>query len=323
MVSCGEKEEKFTYFNLLEDTMLNISDQFFEFEDKHPVSVNIKDSLAFIIHVQSDTCIVVLNLKARQVIQSLGTVGFGPSDLVRPDFITSIDNPDVLIEDGSLKKMLKIEADKDQNHFGLKKLIDYPEKIFPSGDNNISENFIVGRKVGDGKMFYIYNRNTDSIIDIDFFPVIKHLKYDLNYIYAPTLAINERKNRIVVGMYFFDIFHLYDLNGKRIRTFCFSKNPIPELSSGNMMSDLENCKARIIRSFPTINYCFLLRIAEQSGMTENSLIQIDWDGKLINTYSITDEIEGWFYINEDEQKLYAIRHMVEENEIYELVAYQF
>jgi hypothetical protein len=74
-VSCGEKEEKFTYFNLPEGTMLNISERFFEFEDKHPVSVNIKDSLAFIIHVQSDTCIVVLNLKARQVIQSLGTVG--------------------------------------------------------------------------------------------------------------------------------------------------------------------------------------------------------------------------------------------------------
>jgi hypothetical protein len=155
-------------------------------------------------------------------------VGLGPSDLVRPDFITSIDNPDVLIEDGSLQKMLKIEADKDQNHFGLKKLIDYTKKIFPSGDNNISENFIVGRKAGNEKMFYIYNRNTDSIIDIDFFPVIKHLKYDPNYIYSPTLSINERKNRIVAGMYFFA--YLFQISVKKQESVFFVTCKIPTVS---------------------------------------------------------------------------------------------
>jgi hypothetical protein len=327
MVSCKKEGEEFTRLDLSETSILNISEHFFEFDDKHPVSIHVKDSFAFILQVQSDTCVIVLNLNTKQVIQYLGAVGFGPGDLIRPDFITSVDNPDVLIEDGNLKKMWKIEADKKQNNFVFNKFADYPEKIFPSGENNVSENFIVGRKVGRGKMFYVYNRNTDSIIDIDFFPVIKDLKHDPNYIYAPALALNEEKNRIVAGMYFFDMFHLYDLNGKRIRTFCFSENPVPTLNSGDMTSDLENCRARIIRAFPTENYCFLLRIVQQSpadDITENTLIQIDWDGNLINTFHVKDAMEGWFYIIENERKMYAIRHVIkgDEDEIYEIVSYE-
>jgi hypothetical protein len=232
-----------------------------------------------------------------------------------------------LLEDGNLKKILKIEIDNIDNNktFTLKQHIDYPERIFLSSEINFSDNFVVGRKISKGKMFYIYKMGADLINDIDYYPLIRNLKHDPNYIYAPTLALNEEKNKIVVGMYFFDMFHLYDLNGNRIKSFCFSENCIPKFESDDLMQDLQNGYSGIIRVFPTNDYCYLLRITGEplTNNNEKMLIKINWDGELIKVYKIQDEIEGQFYISEKEKKMYAIRHFIdaEEKEIYGIVSY--
>jgi hypothetical protein len=311
--------------DLSEAFTLNSPEIYFGFDDKHPVSIHVKDSLAYILQIQSDTCLIVLDLNKKEIIRSVGNVGYGPNDIIRPDFVASINNPDVLLEDGSVKKFLKIDADKYKKTFSLEKYIEYPKPIFPSGETNFSKNFIAGRKVGKGKMFYIYDRNTASMTEIEYYPAIKDLKHDPNYIYAPTIALNENRNRIVAGMYLFDMFHLYDLTGKRIETFCFSENCIPDLSSKDLMRDLQNCRAGIIRTFPTSDYCYLLRITGNrlADRTENMLLKINWDGQLIRAYKIQDHIEGGFFVNEDERKMYAIRHIVnsDPSEIYEIVSY--
>jgi hypothetical protein len=311
--------------DLSKASILSNPDVLFDFDDKYPVSVYVKDSFAYIIQIKSDTCIMVLDICTKQIVYSLGNVGHGPDDIIRPDFIASINHPDILLEDGNVKKFLKIDMDRDRKTFSLKKFIEYPDQIYPSGEINFSKNFIAGRKVGKGNMFYIYNKNRDSMVDVDYYPVIKDLKHDPDYIYAPTIALNEDRNRIVAGMYLFDMFHLYDLTGKRIETFCFSENCIPRLDSDDLMRDIQKCKAGIIRTFPTNDYCYLLRITGDriAGLTENMLLQITWDGELINAYKIQEEIEGQFFINEDERKMYAIRHVInsDENEIYGIVSY--
>jgi hypothetical protein len=265
-------------------------------------------------------------MNAKQIIHQMGNVGHGPDDIIRVDFMPSIEEQDVLLEDGSVKKFLIIDFDSNKKIFAFKKYIEYPDIIFPSGETNISKNFIVGRKVGKGKMFYIYNRNTNSMIEIDYYPVIKNLKHDPNYIYAPTIVLNEEKNKIIAGMYLFDMFHLYDLEGKRIQTFCFSENCIPNLDSNDLMQDIQKCNAGLIRSFSTNDYCYFLRIRGNrlTDKIENMLIQIDWDGKLINAYKTQDTIEGQFYIDEKERKMYAIRSVVKSlhNDTYEIVTYK-
>jgi hypothetical protein len=326
LVSCKRELSEFIYIDLSEASTLDLSETLFEFDDKHPVSVCLKDSFVFIIQVQADTCIMVLDLRTKQLICQFGIIGHGPTDFISPNFITSLHSPDILLEDGSVKKIMKIDIDNRRQMFTLGKAMEYPDQIFMSGENNFSDHFIVGKKVlGGGKMFYIYNRNTDSIIDIDYFPVIRNLKHDPNYVYSPCVSFNEEKNRIVVGMYFFDMFHLYDLTGKRIKTCCFSEDCIPALESDDLMKDVQNCHAGFIRTFPTNDYCYLLRIIGNriTGKTTHMLLQLNWEGELIHAYKIQDEIEGQFHIDENKGKMYAIRYFVNSdmNDMYEIVSY--
>jgi hypothetical protein len=327
LISCTETSvSDFTYVKLSEISTLDSSETLYGFDDKYPVSVCLNDSFAFIIQIKADTCLTAINTKNKQIHNSFGYVGHGPKDVISPNFITTIDRTDILVEDGNTKKIMKIEMDSCTKIFTLKKAMEYPDKIFMSGENSFSNNFIVGRRVNNGgKMFYIYNRNTESIIDIDYYPVIKNLKHDPNYIYAPCIASNEKKDRIIVGMYFFDMIHLYNLAGDRIKTFCFSENSISSFNSKDLMRDIENCSAGFIRTFPTQDYCYLLRILGNRivGDTNYMLFQINWEGELINAYKIQDKIEGQFYIDEKEKKMYAIRNRVESvvSELYEIISY--
>jgi hypothetical protein len=269
---------------------------------------------------------MALNLNTQHIIQSFGTSGYGPNDITSPNFIFSINNLDVLLQDGFAKRFNKVDVNKQTNQFEIKKYMDYSDRIFQSGETNISENFIAGRKVGNGKMFYIYDRNYDVVIDVDYFPVIKNLNrnIDFNYIYAPSIALNAEKNRVFAGMYFYDMFHLYDLSGNRIITCRFSKNCIPSFDSNDLMENiLQKCNVGIIRSFPTKDYCYFLRI--RRDRVENMLVQINWDGELVNVYNIPDEVLGQFYVDEKEKKLYIVRHnLVPEfhiSEVFEIVSY--
>jgi hypothetical protein len=328
-ISC-DKSPEYQKIDLQNSSTLNFSEQFICFDDKHPVSIWVRDSLAFVKCVQSDTCIIAVNLNTKKNISFFGTKGVGSNDVYGPEFINTIGNSDILMEDVNTQKMLRLETDKISGVFSLKKYMDYPLKIFPSCETNFSSNFIVGRRVNaHGKMFYIYNKTADTINDIEPYPVINHLKdkYDLNYVYAPVVALNEKKNRIVVGMYFFDMFHLYDLTGERIKTFCFSDNHTPLFGSGEIWTDLEGGYSGITKTFPTDDYCYLLRSTKDSKKESKSiLIQLNWDGELIKSYKIPDEgIYGQFYVDEGANKIYAIRHFIDhaETEIFSIVSYSF
>jgi hypothetical protein len=326
-ISCGKSPE-YPQIDLQNSSALNFSEQFVCFSDKHLVSIWVQDSLAFVKCVQSDTCIVAVNLNTKKVISFFGTKGRGPNDVYGPEFINMVGDSDILLEDVNTKKMLKLATDKNSGTFSLEKYMDYPLKIFPSCETNFSPNFIVGRKTDAyDKMFYIYDKTANVITNIEPYPVINHLKvkYDLNYVYAPVLALNEKKNRIIVGMYFFDMFHLYDLIGERIKTFCFSDNHTPLFGSGNIWTDLEGGYSGIGKVFPTDEHCYLLRLTKDSkNEIKTMLIQINWDGELVKSYKIPDDgIYGQFYVDEAAKKIYAIRHFIDQDEmeIFSIVSY--
>jgi hypothetical protein len=141
------------------------------------------------------------------------------------------------------------------------------------------------------KMFYIYNRNTDIVIDVNYYPPIKGLnkELDFNNIYSPSISLNEEKNRIIIGMFFFDMFQVYDLSGNRLKTCCLSDKCIPKFyQSDDMATVMQQCEMGLIRSFSTRDYCYFLRIARDFSDNKDTkfhmLIQTDWEGELINAY---------------------------------------
>lgn len=331
LVSCNlsknESKNEFFRIDLSESIIMDSMETIFDFYDKYPVAVKISDSLMYIIQTKAEDCIMVLNMHTKQIVDSLGRVGHGPNDLINPNFILSADNSEVLIEDGNLKKMMKIEQSVDS--LKIMEYIEYPDPIFLGSEINLSANFIVGRKVDalEGKMFFVYNRNTDSIFEINCYPKLEESISDVNYAFAPAIAFNEHKNRIVVGMYFFDMFHLYDLTGEYIKTCCFSEKFIPNIDKKTKRLDLSNGYSGIIRTFSTNDYCYLLRMIQKSenDQPKYMIIQLDWEGELINSYLFNDDISGQFYVDEKMKKIYVIRRYIniEDEEIFSIVSYKF
>ena len=92
----------------------------------------------------------------------------GADDLINPNFILSVDNDRVLLDEGNLKKIVEIGKD-DDGSMQLKKYIPYPDSIFMSSETNLSENYIAGRKIDaiNGKMFFVYNRTTGKIMEVE------------------------------------------------------------------------------------------------------------------------------------------------------------
>jgi hypothetical protein len=321
--ACRDKTTRAKIIDISQNTIvLDNSELLYSFDDVYPVSVSVKDSFVYVIRIQSDTCIIVLDIRTKQIICKFGIKGRGPNDIINPYFISSINSADVLLEDASVKRIMNINT----KNFSLEKHIEYPDKIFPSGETNISDCYIVGRRIGKEEMFYIFDRHSDSINIIKCYPAISNLKHDPSYIYSTTLAMNEEKENIIAGMYLMDMFQLYDLKGTRLGLFAFSENYIPEFDSNDLMSDIQKCSAGITRSFPTKDYCYLLRIAG-NRLTDNlqhMIIQLKWNGEFIRAYKFKDQIEGQFYVDEKDGKLYAIKHIItpEQTELFEVVRYQ-
>jgi hypothetical protein len=220
-----------------------------------------------------------------------------------------------------------IEKNTDASRiFDLEPYIEYPAQIYPGSNVNLSANFITSRIIGIDSMFYIYNRNTKQIIHCDFYPVINsHHDIDMNNLCAPCLALNEKKNRIVAGMYYFDMFHLYDLKGKRLKSFCFTKDFMRDFNSNEPNQELhEHGYSGIIRIFASDDYCYLLRTTKKpsSYESESMIVQINWDGDLIASYQLGKNVIGTFFVDELTNTLYMIRTIEgEDNEIYAVTSY--
>jgi hypothetical protein len=328
LFSCSPKSE-YHHIDLSEYSILEPFESLIEFDDKFPNDIAKKDSVIFIIHRKLNSTMMAYNLNTKKIICDFGHVGKGANEVMSPKFITSIDNNDMIIGDINSKKILKIiEKNIDTlKIFDLESYIEYPIQIYPSGEVNLSANFITGRIIGINSMFYIYSRNTEQITNCDFYPVINsHHDIDMNNLCAPCLALNEKKNKIVAGMYFFDMFHLYDMTGKRLKSFCFTKNFMRHFNSNEPYRELrEHGYSGIVRIFASDDYCYLLRLTQKPSTNESDImiIQINWDGDLIASYQLDrDVLIGTFFVDELTNKLYMIRMIEEEdNEIYAVTSY--
>lgn len=129
LVSCrvAKDERNFQYVNLSRFIVLDSIEAIWDFYDKYPVAVEISDSFMYVIQVKAEDCMLVLNMNTKQIIDTLGHVGHGPNDLINPNFIQSVDCSDILIEDGNLRKIMRI--DRKSDNIGIVEYIEYPDSI--------------------------------------------------------------------------------------------------------------------------------------------------------------------------------------------------
>ena len=308
-----------------ETSELHSVDIIYEFDDKYPVSLAKRDSLLFVIQIKSDTCLSVINLNNRKELCSFGTVGHGDVDLLNPNFIQSIDDGSLLLDVGNLRKIVDIEY-IDSDSIKMTNL-DYPDSIFISSELNMSDNYIVGRKVDayDKDMFFIYDKNRNVKKSVTCYPLYHSFIKDFNYTYASVLALNETKGRIVSGMYFFDIFHVYDLAGNRLMTFKFSDDCYPSIDRKSGRIDFSKGYNGIVRSYSTQGYCYLLRMMNKdlNELPQYMLVQMNWEGHICKSYLLSGDILGQFCVDEKTNKVYFIKNSTNAKgeEIFSIVSY--
>lgn len=336
-VSCSEKKsDNAVYYNLASCPSEVLTPQVIcDFDNLFPTAVELIDSFAVAIQRGNDAAVIVINANSGQIITEIGMVGHGPDDVINPEFITNIHKRQdgyLYFEDTNSKKLFKINF-RNNNNYAFEKLIDYPQAICPSSNLNYTQNVVAGRKIetnGD-KMFYIYHLDSDSIIEIDYSPIIENFTNNRNYFYASNLALNAEKNTVFAGMYFFDIVQLFDLFGNSKRIIHFSQNSIPKINAKMQTLDLSEGYNGTGSIYSTKDYCYLKRLEVKPLFTDqevieeckNSIIKMDWEGTIVKCYQINEELIGGFCVDEETKKIYAIRHRVDDDlsEYYGIVSY--
>lgn len=304
---------------------LSIEDTFYTFDDKLPIGLSKKDSIIFINFARSSQALSAINIHAKSLVDSFGAIGQGPDEVISPEFIGQTSDADLILADVNSKRIMSIKFDGLDMGYGLTNILDYPDEIYPASDISMSHTFITGRNLRSADaMFFIYNKNDKNVIDIPCYPPIKNLESRRNYFYAVRTAINENVNKIIAAHYFFNMFHVYTLEGKHIQSFALSEKPIPTIDIKSKEIDVKGKYTGINGVFSTESYYYMLIKTRNTEIKENILlIQCDWDGGLVSSYQINDDIIGGFFIDEEHKKMYTITQELnnEGNEIQRVVSY--
>ncbi|MDD4033587.1 MAG: BF3164 family lipoprotein [Bacteroidales bacterium] len=294
------------------------------------MDIAVKDSLAIIVFSQDDTCGAVYNMDNHKMIRYFGIVGEGPGEVHNINFVTNkqeaLDKDSLYFYDVNRGRLLGLPLGLNENRFKLKE-VDSPKEIYASSYINFSGDLLVGRKSGSrGKMFFIYHYSSDKMQLIDYYPDINGLhENSKGLLYAPHLALNEKKGKIVAGMCFMDLIQVYNTYGEREKTICFSKQPISRVNQYGML-DVRRGFFGMCDIYPTEDYCYIRRnefVGENQKITDKTIfMKMDWNGNLIKSYVVTGNIPAGFCIDEKNNRLYVIHNIIDaDNAEYDDVVY--
>lgn len=333
-MSCSEKKSD-VYVEIAGYKTLANPETVIRFDDKFPVYLDLKDSVLFIVNRNSDKCMAAVDVRTGRIIKELGTKGNGPNDVFGPEFI--VNNPVMDAVDSFLYfadvnkyRFLKVNA-MDTAKMNFEILSEFPSEIYPSGNINFSDSIIVGRRISSAvnEMFFIYDREGRKMQPIGYYPAVKNLTNDLTYFYASNVAANKSENKIIAGMYFFDMLHVFDFKGNRLKSFSFSEKAVPEVNVESGILDLQGGYTGFSLTYPLEKHIYLKRNevstelvnGEQQETAQTSVLKFDWDGNLIDAYKF-DRNVNWFCVNREETELYAISNLVENDlEYYDILRY--
>lgn len=298
------------------------------FDDKYPVGLDVIDSLLYVIMVRSDTAVYVYNKNTRDLCKSFGYIGRGPQDVLSPNFLKN--NYEVK-KDESILEFYDLDARKifknvDEKIVPTKEFV---EGMYPADQLNISGDYWIGRTFqgANNDLFKIYNAKTHEYTCVDLYPVIPDLdeKIDKSRLYSVVLACNRKYNKIVVGMYYFDLILVYDFEGKLLHTFSISDKYQIREAVRNMLNGDEYIGFSQI--YATDDYCYLRRCLKggkgDKKMKGSHFVRMDWNGNIVGIYYMDEYTTADFCVDETTTKIYCISQMIENNEeYYDIVSYK-
>ena len=322
-VSCADttKDKQLVCMDIQNSTSIRLHNPFSicSFHDEYPAKIACHDSLLYVIMAKSHTCIYSINMNNGHK-NSIAHIGSGHNEWIEPDFINNnFEHDDVICYDITSMKYASVKQDGEDIREKMPSAISRPDQL------NISHPYWIGKpvKINFEHTLEIYNAETNHLCYDEIYPDIDYGECDRNYICSPVICFNSRKDRIVAGMFFFDLIKLYSTDGKLQKILTFTDKPDFQKILDKMQE--EHMATGYSHIYGTQNHCYIYRRHENMDtgeFTDAHIIKIDWEGNLKASYILPEGFTGSFCVDSSEKHLFAIeRTTTSDNEIYHIVSY--
>ncbi|PZX49322.1 TolB-like protein [Algoriphagus ratkowskyi] len=265
-------------------------------------------------------------------IGSFGIIGEGPENFSLPKFVKSSFSgnisDDFWIFDPNKKLLKNINlktTDGLEYSFTESRLID--PKVLGSFDINILKNGkMIGKNPIDGKgNFYLFDPSNKEISWIDFHPEIPEKNIankNKAFIYNSVLIYNEKNNKIVQAMYFFNQIHLYDQNTEILKSITIGDLNIPDFSEKSHSLIPPSLVYNFVDLKTTDNYIFALfqgiehevKMSKPNKEFYSKVYKFDWDGNIIEIYEL-ELLLNLIALDSKNDKIYGLHFNREENSL--------
>lgn len=339
-ISCRHNESSInttelckTYSNI---EILDIipTDTVFSFVDEYPVNIETTGDSIFLIFAMQDTTIKVIDTETKTIVKSLGIKGNGPEDILSPVFLYNryiTPENDLTLTDPNIRKIIKISLhdltlkkedmptylhNKSSINFFNNTIVAYP--IIP--DNYMFSIISLDEKQSEHRVTFPFNVNEDNKNKISAMPTY----------FATNINANIEKQRIIISMYYFDAYYVYDFDGNIISKFNLSDCEFNINTCIKKYFNLDKRgNIRYTRGYCTDKYCYLRRLEEipDTDMgryitTATKIIKTDWNGNPLAILNVPDGFKA-FCIDENEDILAIVNSQRnEKNEYFDIIRFK-
>lgn len=324
MCSCNSNKKKETDAINFAPQKLESADTLVTMYEDFPASLDVRENLLCVTTVKSDTCLALFDKVSGEFIKRLGIKGNGPQDMQSPEFVKNscfVDDARLMFYDLNQQKSFFINKDAS--------LEDFSPLQAHLGSLNVTSEYIIGHQTGfDPSLFQLVNRKTGEVTSTPLHPQIpetmaERFKNMLGYMYSPNVICNEAQNRIVLGMYFFDMIQVYNFKDEWQKTLTLGE----EKDFEKMISTLTNNGNYWGYPFvyATKDFCYLCRVLTEGSTgnsKQNQIVKMDWEGNIAAIFDLEALLTGGFCVD-NEGALYGITSgIVDDEEVYWILKYQ-
>lgn len=309
---------------------LESADTLLSFSDLYPVSLDISDTILYIIHAKGDSCLIAFHKNTGEECWRGGAVGIGPDDCQSPRFMKNTFSAEdvpvggIRLYDMNTRRLLLLNAtDRTMTFAPMPSLLGEWTNI------NLTKKTAVGVNMAQQEsMFQICDFSTGESLSIEPYfhpsPEVAHRAGDaLNYMLSTSVVSNDVCDRIIVPMYFFDVYLVYDFSGKLLRTVSLSRDAI-QVDEQILALMEQQDYVGYNQCYATSDACYLKRYIDD-GKTHQvkqcQIVKTDWNGEVKKIFVFDQPLAGSFCV--DGNDLFCIVNLPQGAEdYYHILRYQ-
>lgn len=278
-----------------------VADTIVTFKEEYPATLYVVDSLLTVIHVQNDSCLLLCNANTGEIIHKTGSIGEGPNefqfapDILADEYAYTETHPGKLL----LYDINKVKFAELDCATGEYEMINVPETLTNHTSLNIQGDIAVSKNTSDPfsimQISHVANNVTTQIKYPEVpSPDIVPDQLQLNYLMSVNVAANFKKDRIIVPLFFFDCYYVFDMNGSLLKSICLGAEEF-DMTQAAIENRDGNGFIGYNQAFATADNCYLqrwLKLKKQGEKSRKQLVKIDWDGNPQHIYTLPEGVSG-------------------------------